>query len=167
MDRQLKGFDPIVDTDSELLILGSMPGVVSLTKNEYYGHSQNLFWRILADIFKGDPDASYEAKVALLKSNKIALWDVLSACERDGSLDSAIVPSSMVANDFNHFYKRYPKIKRVLFNGIFAEKSYKKLVIQTVNTSLHMHRLPSTSPAHARLTYQEKLVVWNIALIGN
>jgi TDG/mug DNA glycosylase family protein len=164
MENMKKGFPPIADKKAKVLILGSMPGEESLRKNEYYANPKNAFWRIMAALFGSGRDLSYKEKARILKENKIALWDVMKSCERRGSLDSAIKDSAIVENDFVSFYRGHPNIRYVFFNGAKAEMEYKKRVmprLSDVAKRIAYCRLPSTSPAMARLSFDEKLVEWS------
>jgi len=159
-----QGFPPIAGDQATILILGSMPGEESLRKNEYYAHSRNAFWRIMASLFEFGHDASYEERVRALTKNKIALWDVVQACERQGSLDSAIDNTTIVENDFVSFYRSHPGIKHVFFNGAKAESEYIKRVLPGLSgqaEAIEYSRLPSTSPAMAQLSFDEKLLEWS------
>lgn len=158
-----QGFSPIVPTQPKVLVLGTAPSVVSLKEAFYYAHPRNAFWPILADYFN-QPVDSIEAKKALCFENDILLWDVLSACERQGSLDSAIKQPE--ANDFEKLFQRFPDLKHVVFNGKAAEALFKKQVIkqQKLPQDLVFHSLPSTSPANARLTFENKRVFWHKTL---
>jgi len=100
----------------------------------------------------------------MLMANRVALWDVLKACKRKGSLDSSIINDTIIANNFEVFYAEHPQIKFVFFNGAKAEQAYKKHISETVlqHNSLTYYRLPSTSPAMASLTKDEKLTQWKI-----
>jgi len=141
-----------------MLILGTMPGTKSLELNQYYGHSQNNFWKFIFTIFNKDFTADYETKKALLLKNKIALWDVLQYCDRVGSLDSAI--KNEIANDFESFLKLHPNIKTILFNGQKAAAFFKKYV--QLKKEYTLITLPSTSPANAGKTFQSKLDEWKV-----
>lgn len=159
----MKGFLPIANEKATILILGSMPGEESLKKKEYYGNPRNAFWKIMARLFVFENVAGYEERVIVLKNNHIALWDVMQACERQGSLDSAIVDSSIVANDFASFYRHHPNIRHVFFNGAKAEKEYRKRVLPKLPAKakeIEYSRLPSTSPAMASLSFDKKLLAW-------
>jgi len=158
----LYSFPPLANADSRMLILGSMPGKASLAAQQYYAHPRNAFWKIMASLFQFSEQAEYATRVhALLKAN-IAVWDVLHSCERPGSLDSSIVEDSIVANDFAHFFRHHRQIKQVFFNGGKAESAFKKYVLPTLprNHSPTFLRLPSTSPAHAALSFEKKLMAW-------
>ncbi len=157
-------FPPVSDTDARVLILGSMPGKASLMADQYYAHPRNAFWKVLSELF-GVAISDYVSKKRLLKTHKIALWDVLKSCNRVGSLDSDIEADSMVGNDFLQFYQKHPKITHVYFNGLKAEQSYKKIVMPLLadaGVSLFYQRLPSTSPANAALGFNEKLRAWRV-----
>ncbi|HKC66718.1 MAG TPA: DNA-deoxyinosine glycosylase [Bacteroidia bacterium] len=153
-------FAPIVNKDSKVLILGTMPGERSIEINQYYGHKGNQFWRLMFDVFNKPFTDKYEDRVALLTKNKIALWDVLSHCEREGSADSAI--KNEITNDFKLFYKKYPNIKHIFFASKHAEKLYNKFVGKSPQYIYYV--LPSPSGANASKTYTEKLREWKSIL---
>ena len=164
MKNTKEGFPPIADERATVLILGTMPGEESLKKKEYYGNPRNTFWKIMARLFEFEHAAIYEERTKILKNNKIALWDVMQACERQGSLDSAIIDSSIAENDFVSFYSSHLNIRHVFFNGIKAEKEYRKRVLPRLSAEakgIKYSRLPSTSPAMARLSFDEKLLEWS------
>lgn len=163
----IKSFAPVCDAFSRTLILGSMPGVQSLQREQYYAHPQNVFWRIILQQTNSEPNCDYEKRIELLKQHGIALWDVLSTCERPGSLDNSILATSVQANDFQGLYAKFPNIKRVFFNGAYAETAYRKQVFPKLNSTfraLPLLRLPSTSPAHASLSFLEKLEAWRVVI---
>lgn len=140
-----------------------MPGKRSLQDRQYYAHPRNSFWPILGAILAFDPSSHYHERTRRLEHAGIALWDVLKSCARSSSLDSDIEGSSMVANDFEAFFMRHPDIQTVLFNGGTAEQVFMRQVwpgLRLRHRSLELHRLPSTSPAHARMNQQEKLNIW-------
>ena len=162
MTRQLlEGLPPIADDAAQILILGNMPSVMSLASQQYYGNPRNAFWRITGDIFLFDAESDYEDRSAALRGCGIAAWDVLRQCRRQGSLDSAIEPDSMVANDFEAFFDAHPAIDRVFFNGSAAEKNFVRLA--GIDRPLRYRRLPSTSPAQT-MRYADKLATWREAL---
>lgn len=162
---KIYSFAPIADNNSEILILGSMPGCASLEANQYYAHKRNVFWRIITELLQLDATLAYEARVLALKSAHIALWDVLHSCKREGSLDSSIETDTLVANDFQHFFHTHLKIKRVFFNGTKAETCFKRPVLEKHDFSaLSFTRLPSTSPAHAAKSFEHKLAEWRLIL---
>lgn len=163
----VRSFPPIENSRARSLILGSMPGGASLAAGRYYAHPQNLFWRILLDLLGAKPDLSYAARIRLLKANGIALWDVLESCVREGSLDSSIEEETIVVNDFASFYRSHPRIRRVFFNGAKAEASYRRYVapsVEAAGAKREYLRLPSTSPAHASLSFAQKRKAWGAVL---
>jgi hypoxanthine-DNA glycosylase len=145
-----------------VLILGSMPGRKSLEAHQYYAHPQNVFWRIASELLQIDPESSYAIRRNALKSARIALWDVLRSCVRQGSLDTGI--EDEVANDFEAFFRTHSRITHVFFNGAKAEESYRRHVLAAVDFPLLYLRLPSTSPAHAALPYARKRAAWRAIL---
>lgn len=153
-------FKPIIDKQTEILILGSMPGELSLTHQQYYANAQNAFWKIIFDVFNsGESLINYSDKIALLQQNKIGLWDVFESCEREGSLDSNI--KNGVLNNFEELFKTHPNIKLILFNGATSHSSLKKQI--HILGKIPYLMMPSTSPAHT-MAYQTKLNAWKHAL---
>lgn len=158
----LSGFPPVAAADARVLVLGSMPGQASLVAQEYYAYRQNAFWRIMGDLLGAGPDLPYPQRLEKLKAAGIALWDVIGACQRPGSLDADIVAASVRANDFAAFLAVHRSIERVFFNGGAAEQAFRRHVLPGLPAgSPVMHRLPSTSPAHASLSYADKLAAWS------
>ncbi|HXE39720.1 MAG TPA: DNA-deoxyinosine glycosylase [Azonexus sp.] len=158
----LRCFDCVARNDARILILGSMPGKASLVAQEYYAYQHNAFWRIMGDLLGAGPDLPYPQRLAKLQAAGVALWDVMAACERPGSLDADIVGASIRANDFAAFFAAHPGIRRVFFNGGTAEASFRRLVLPGLyGHDLTFARLPSTSPAHAALGYAAKLAAWS------
>ena len=156
MNNRIFSFPPIIDESSEILILGSIPGQKSLEKQEYYAHPQNKFWRIIFELFNEIFTTDYTKKIQILEKHHIALWDVIDTCERKGSLDSEIRKEE--ANKIEELLHNYPNIKAIFCNG---QKSYKNLQkILSKDFHLPIIALPSTSPAHASLKYEEKLLSW-------
>ncbi len=160
---QNTGFPPIAKPDAKVLILGSMPGVKSLEKNQYYVNPRNAFWSIMIELLNCDEELNYQQRKQLLINNQIALWDVLKSCYREGSLDSNIDHSTIKANDFNLFLSKQKQIKTIFFNGGETEKLYKKYVIKELNNKeIEYFKLPSTSPAHAAMSFDQKLSAWRV-----
>lgn len=156
-------FPPVADADARILILGSMPGPDSLRMKQYYAHRANRFWLICGELFDAGPLLPYEERLARLKHHQVALWDVIHRCSRRGALDTAIVESSIIANDFASFYAGHPAIRRVYFNGSKAESAYRRYVLPKLPANfgnLIYERLPSTSPANASVRPAEKLKAW-------
>jgi TDG/mug DNA glycosylase family protein len=157
-------FSPIADKSARVLVLGSMPGVLSLKANQYYAHPRNAFWPIMASIYGFSAESPYESRVEILRASGVALWDVLHACVRVGSLDRAIEEGSRVPNNFQSFFQEHPYIKFVGFNGAEAESSFNTYVLPHLNVSgISFARLPSTSPAHA-VSLEQKVAAWRVAL---
>jgi double-stranded uracil-DNA glycosylase len=158
-------FPPIALRDAHTLVLGSLPGRKSLEMQQYYAHPQNSFWRIIVRLFGVAGVPPYEERINILHRHGIALWDVLAAAERPGSLDSSIVDASAQANDFRAFFRAHPRIRRVFFNGRKAEQLYQRVVLPTLGAAfpqLRYEALPSTSPAHAGMTFARKLARWRV-----
>lgn len=159
----IDGFAPIVSSDANVLILGSMPSEASLLKQQYYGHQRNAFWPIMSALFGFDPELSYQRRKEMLMENGIAVWDVLQSCHRLGSSDSNIKLATLRTNDFTAFFSGYNCIKHVFFNGRVAEKLYQNRILPALNhrfSYLEYQRLPSTSPAYASLKFEQKLEAW-------
>jgi hypoxanthine-DNA glycosylase len=162
---RVQSFPPIVSERSKLLILGSMPGELSLKVGQYYAHPRNAFWPIMGELFGAGPSLSYQERVAILQSVGVALWDALQACIRPGSLDASIMEE--VANDFPALFAEYPNIKHVFFNGGMAEKAFRRHVLPALPEDHHIFaRLPSTSPAHAAMRLEEKVQAWRVLKKG-
>lgn len=145
-----------------------MPGKVSLREQRYYAHPRNAFWRIVGEIFGFDAGGAYEARAAALVAAGMALWDVLHSCTRESSLDSDIQPDTIVPNDFGAFFTSHGSIRRACFNGATAEKLYLRHVLPHLEkpAAVDHVRLPSTSPANARMPFAEKVRVWRIIASG-
>ncbi len=159
------GFEPIVSENAGLLILGTMPGVASLLKQQYYGHPRNAFWPIMAVLYGISPEADYQLRKEVLLGNGVAVWDVLQSCSRQGSLDAHIDRDSIKINDFSGFFAQFSFISRIAFNGRMAEKLYKKYVLPSLNqrvAEFEYQSLPSTSPAYAGLSLEQKIEAWKI-----
>jgi double-stranded uracil-DNA glycosylase len=156
-------FPPILGRHPHTLILGSLPGRKSLQMQQYYAHPQNAFWKIILQLFGAPSPLPYTRRVKILTDHGIALWDVLAAAERPGSLDSSIVHATARTNDFAAFFRAHPRIRRVFFNGRKAEEFYRRFVLPGLKDQFEELRyecLPSTSPAHAGMTFAKKLEHW-------
>ena len=162
----IQGFPPISRNDARTLILGSMPGRESLRLQRYYAHPRNSFWPIMVALFNIDGQG-YEERAEQVINKGVAIWDVLQACFRSGSLDSAIDNRTIVPNDFEKFFSGHPHVNRVFFNGAKAETMYLKHVLPELKGQAATHtlqRLPSTSPAHASMSLQQKSEAWSMIL---
>lgn len=140
------------DENSKILILGSIPSVKSREKSFYYMHPQNRFWRVLAAVFNEQVPKTIEDKKKFLKSKKIALWDVLSSCEIQGSSDSTI--KNPVPNDIKSLIKK-TEIKTIFVTGKKAENLYNKYCLKSTN--INPIYLPSASPANQTIKYEKLL----------
>jgi double-stranded uracil-DNA glycosylase len=164
------GFEPIAGTNARVLILGSLPGRVSLQMHQYYAQPYNAFWPIMGRLLCFDPAMPYDRRVAKLIKCRIAVWDVCASAVRTGSLDSAIVNTSVRPNDFVAFLARYKNVTTVYFNGSKAAVLYRNLVMPRLppkHQQLKYVALPSTSPAHAVLTLADKFRRWSTVLIAS
>ncbi len=169
MSKLETGFPPIADEHAKILILGSMPSVQSLKQQHYYAHPRNAFWSIMSALCNRDNACDYQQRCLYLIENNIAVWDVLKSCQRQGSLDNNIDSSSIITNDFNAFFKHHPKIKHLFFNGGKAQQVYNQSVLATLDErfiSLPQTRLPSTSPAYAAMSFRQKLLSWQQAILA-
>lgn len=159
------GFAPIIPTEPKLLVLGTMPSLVSIEESFYYAHPRNAFWPILSAQL-GRTLKSNEDKRKACDDLGVLVWDVLQSCQRSGSLDSAI--RSPLANDFESLFKFYPNLHAVAFNGQAAEKLFKTKVVkqQRLPERLEFISLPSTSPAYAAMTFEDKRLLWQEKLFN-
>ncbi|WP_297812268.1 DNA-deoxyinosine glycosylase [uncultured Methylophaga sp.] len=155
-------FPPIVGNEPKILILGSMPGVASLQAQQYYAHPRNAFWPIMAGLFEFDLALAYPQRCEALAIAGVAVWDVLKACHRPGSLDQHIDPDTIEANDFAGFLARHQQVEAIFFNGAKAEHVFRRHVLPDLTASLTLKKLPSTSPAHASLRLAQKQAAWQI-----
>jgi hypoxanthine-DNA glycosylase len=158
------GFPPISSAAARVLILGSLPGRLSLERGEYYAHPQNSFWKIIAARVPDLP-ADYAGRVRMLIELRIALWDVLAAATRSGSLDANIADDA-IPNNFRAYFHAHPDIRLIGFNGGTASRLYDRHVLPTLTDaqqSIKRITLPSTSPAHAGLSFTEKVARWSTA----
>jgi TDG/mug DNA glycosylase family protein len=151
----LRGLSPVIDQHTAILILGSFPGEASLQAQQYYAHPRNQFWRLLSTVLTEDLlELAYPARLNRLLARRIGLWDVLDACNREGSLDSAI--RNAQKNDFSVLKHRCPALVKVCFNG----KTSGKFAADFSAAGFQTLILPSSSPANAQLSFDEKLRIW-------
>lgn len=160
------GFAPLEPTGARALILGSFPSPRSLERGEYYAHDRNRFWPLMAALFDFPPDAAYHERCAALLRRRIALWDVLASCRRDGALDTAILRRSEVPNRFDGFLPRHPRLRAILLNGAKAGEMFARHV-RPRDDWAHAPVclvLPSTSPANAAFRLDDLVRDWGRAL---
>ncbi|MGC4030050.1 MAG: DNA-deoxyinosine glycosylase [Steroidobacteraceae bacterium] len=158
-------FAPLGTARATRLILGTMPGRASLDAGQYYAHPRNAFWPIIEELTGLPAGNPYPARVRALEAARIALWDVLAACFREGSLDSDIDLQSARPNDFAGFLAAHPRIDVIYFNGQPARRLFERLVhpmLPEACQRLARVTLPSTSPANARHTLADKRRAWSI-----
>jgi hypoxanthine-DNA glycosylase len=156
-------FGPIAAADARVLVLGTAPSIASLAKQQYYGHPQNAFWPIMGRLFGAGRELAYEERKRVLHAKGVAVWDVLGECYRAGSLDSAIEVESESPNELARFLDEHALIGTIFFNGQKAETAFRRHVkpaVDELNRSFRYARLPSTSPAHAGRTFEQKLTAW-------
>jgi TDG/mug DNA glycosylase family protein len=162
---RVRCFKPIASAASTRLILGTVPGIASLHAGEYYAHPRNAFWDIAEELLGIQRSLQYRKRVALLRGSGVALWDVLASCSRPTSLDADIAPGSIRPNDFAAFYTAHPAIRALYFNGGNAEALYRRHVLPALPAefrAMPSGRLPSTSPANARLNSRAKAAAWGV-----
>lgn len=153
-------FPPVVAPDTQVLILGSLPGERSLAEGRYYAHPRNLFWRLLGSVIGRDLEAlDYEARLQALLAARIGLWDTVASAMRTGSLDGAIREAQH--NRLAELVATLPELRAVAFNGAASAKIGMALL---VGSELALLPLPSSSPAHAAMPFAEKRRLW--AAIG-
>jgi TDG/mug DNA glycosylase family protein len=148
---------PVYGESPEVIILGSFPSRQSLLKNEYYGNPRNHFWQIIEALFSLDRHLPYQVRTSLLTDHRIALWDVICTCSREGSADARI--RSPVFNDLAGFLESFPSLHLVALNGSSAGRYYHQL---NLCSSVPAVVLPSTSPANTRYSLDEKIRRWEI-----
>ena len=149
-------FEPIFDSNSRILILGTFPSVKSREQNFYYGHPQNRFWKVLAAVFGDQVPETVQAKKAFLLRHNTALWDVIASCEITGSSDSSI--KNAVPNDIAKILKA-ADIRQIFCNGSKAFDLYQKFLPEL---NVDAKKLPSTSPANAAWTLEKLIAEWRI-----
>ena len=156
----INSFPAFVNSSTEILILGTMPGVASLTKQEYYAHPRNHFWKIIYTLLSNSTISPiFEEKIELLQTNKIGIWDVLENCERKGSLDIHI--KNQKENDFETLLREFPLIKKIVFNGKESHRFFLKKFGQIEGITYYV--MPSTSPANT-MSFENKLKIWSAFL---
>lgn len=156
-------FDPVVDQNTRMLILGSLPGEQSLARNEYYGNRQNRFWMLMSEVIGHDLiRLDYSSRLKTLLENNIGLWDVVAEAHRDGSLDSQIRDRN--DNDLHGLISTLPHLTIIAFNGGVATRLGLKILGERASR-YHIEPLPSSSPANT-IPYKEKLAIWrNLSIL--
>lgn len=160
MPVRLRSFAPVADRRSRVLVLGSMPGPEALRRRQYYGFPGNRFWPLMAALLGRELPADYPGRLRMLLDARIALWDTVGSCVREGALDAEIRAAR--PNDVPAFLRRHPGIRAVFLNGRTAEAMYRRH--HAARVSLPARYLPSTSPAHAGLPFAAKLAAWRAVL---
>lgn len=159
MNKQIHNIEPVYNKESKILILGSFPSVKSREGEFFYHHPQNRFWRLLSQILNNPQPDSIDSKKKFLLNNHIALWDVISSCDIEGSSDSSI--KNVVPNDISIILKN-ADIKAIFSNGATSYKYYKRYIEKTVGREAI--KLPSTSPANAAYTIDRLKTEWSLIL---
>ena len=179
----LTGLPPLISSHTRVLILGSFPGAASLASQQYYGHPQNQFWKILQAIWPScampTGAGSYQMRSEWLLDRGLGLWDVYAACEREGSLDSQI--RTPVLNDFAEIQRHCPALQAIAHNGAESFKHARRVSAALAGAELRQtdsdalegraldavssvgvqfYKLPSSSPAHAAWSFERKLAAW-------
>lgn len=165
---EIESFNAAVGGKPEILVLGSIPGVASLNAVQYYAHPRNAFWDICEAVYSIPRSLPYDERLIKLQDSGIALWDVLARARRQGSLDSAIERDSIEVNPIDRLLERFPSIQRILLNGGKAATEFRKRFPDIAeNPSLKTFDLPSTSPAYAAMSLDEKTRRWREAFLGS
>lgn len=159
-------FPPVARAGARVLVLGSMPGIASLEAQQYYAHPRNAFWWVMEELFGVDRALSYAKRTKALAAEGVALWDVLAECRREGSLDADIERDSIVPNDIAGFLARHRRVRALCFNGRKSREVFDRHVVRALPADLaarvSLHDLPSTSPAHAGMTWETKRDKWSV-----
>jgi len=166
---RLRGFPPIAAANARILVLGTLPSPESLARQQYYGHPRNAFWRIMGKLLGFDAGAPYAERAAQLPHHGIALWDVCERAARRGALDADIDARSVRPNDLRAFLAAHRRIERIGFNGTAAAALFRRCVEPGLDArmrAIHRSVLPSTSPAHAGRSFEQKLDAWRKFLLG-
>lgn len=149
--------DPVYDKDSEILILGSFPSVKSREQQFFYGHKQNRFWKVMAQVLGCETPESIAQKSQMLLSHHIAVWDVIASCEITGSSDASI--RDVTPNDLSRILNA-ADIRAVYTNGGKAHQLYQKYLLQATGREAYL--LPSTSPANAGYSLERLVEAWRV-----
>ncbi len=160
----VSSFPPLIADGCRVLILGSMPGVRSLERSEYYAHPRNLFWPLMGELYGAGRELPYADRITRLHSRRVGVWDVLAECDRPGSLDGSILPDSEIANDIDGLLRLHADISVVALNGGKAQQSYSRHIEPHLDDAtrqrLRVLSMPSTSPANAGIPLAIKRAQW-------
>lgn len=160
----VSSFPPQVAPDCRVLILGTVPSLRSLELKQSYGHKQNFFWPLMGEMFDAGPELPYAERIARLHRLGIGIWDVFKHCERPGSLDSSIVRESEVPNEIPELLRTHPGIRAIALNGGKAQQGFRRHILPRLDEELRervtLLDLPSTSPANASISRDEKRRRW-------
>jgi double-stranded uracil-DNA glycosylase len=166
MAGRIFSLEPVVDSRVRVLVLGSMPGSISLARSEYYAHPRNRFWPLMESLARIPAALPYQERLILLNAAGIGLWDVLYSCERSGSLDSGIDRSTERCNDIGGLLRVHEQIQLVCCNGGRSFRSFKTLMEPRLDDAsrerVRMIQMPSTSPANASYGMDRLLESWSI-----
>jgi len=154
-----RGLPPVTGPEPLILILGSFPSVMSLERSEYYGNPKNRFWAVMVELFAIPAALPYPERILRLTQERIALWDVVRGCTREGSADNRI--RHPVPNDIAGFVRAHPTLRLIALNGSTAGRLYHRFAEVPGIPSVS---LPSTSPANAAVTFAEKVRKWEMIL---
>ena len=155
MMERLQGLPPVLGPQTRLVVLGSFPGKASLRAQQYYAHPRNQFWPLLSALWGIDLRIlAYEQRLARVLERGLGIWDVYASCSREGSLDSAIEAPKF--NDWAMLRRHAPTLQAVAHNGGESARAMR----HTLALGCAVHRLPSTSPAHASWSFERKLAAW-------
>lgn len=163
----VNSFQPVMGEQPRVLILGSMPGVRSLEQQRYYAHPRNAFWPIISALLQQPLPENYSDRLQMLCNGQLAVWDVIAQCYREGSLDSAIEADQLVFNPIDQLIEQHPSIEAIAVNGGAAHSWLKRgLRSKQLNFTreIEILSLTSTSPANARLNFEQKLANWQSLL---
>ena len=149
--------DPVYDENSKILILGSFPSVKSREQQFFYGHRQNRFWRVMAQVLGCPVPESVEQKRAMLLTHHVAVWDVIASCEITGSSDASI--RDVVPNDLSKILS-CADIREIYTNGGKAHQLYQKYIFPVNGREAYL--LPSTSPANAGYSLERLVEAWQV-----
>ncbi len=148
-------FEPIIFDDAQTLILGSFPSIESFNNNFYYAHPRNQFWKIMSEL-TGYPALTQDQRIWLLKESKLALWDMISSCSRESSLDSSLYDEEV--NDIPSLLERYPSIEKIAFTGRKAQMLYEA---NFSHMEIERVYLPSPSSAYAKMKLEDKVIAYS------